>query len=265
MKHQWNQPLSNLSVPAIPPAPSKCHWLERMSIAPTKSFSWNWCFCVISGDFCFCIRVSLCQRYQDRTSCFVVYKESYCLRCGPNIPHLSIGLRFACKGGDETDLTLLTQSQHAATWMEIRTIPNERGPQKHGNRGFVFVFFDVNLNVYTYMFIYTFIYYILYTYIDIYSYVYTFIYNTSLYIYMFQVPGPPPTPPAMVMVITHQPAPPCGMGGPWEGVGVIQPPTSNATGRIRWRKLISGKTSMYAERSYKDVSQDQILKTKSKK
>ena len=70
-----------------------------------------------------------------------------------------------------------------------------------------------------------------------------------IYIYMFQVPGPPPTPPAMVMVITHQPPPPpCGMGGPWEGVGVIQPPTnSNVTGRIRWRMLISGKTSMYAE------------------
>ena len=53
-------------------------------------------------------------------------------------------------------------------------------------------------------------------------------------LYMFQVPGPPPTPPAMVMVITHQPPSPCGMGGPWEGAGVSQPPTnSNVTGRIR--------------------------------
>ena len=72
---------------------------------------------------------------------------------------------------------------------------------------------------------------------------------------MFQVPGSPPTPPAMVMVIPINPPPPCGMGGAWEGVGVIQPPTnSNVTGRIRWRELISGKTSMYAEISYKDVS-----------
>ena len=53
----------------------------------------------------------------------------------------------------------------------------------------------------------------------------------------------------------HPPCHPCGMGGPWEGVGVIQPPTSsNVTGRIRWRKLISGKTSMCADISYKDVS-----------
>ena len=49
---------------------------------------------------------------------------------------------------------------------------------------------------------------------------------------------PPPTPPAMVMVITHQPPSPCGMGGPWEGAGVSQPPTnSNVTGRIRLKKV----------------------------
>ena len=58
--------------------------------------------------------------------------------------------------------------------------------------------------------------------------------NPKKFVYMFQVPGPPPTPPAMVMVITHQLPSPCGMGGPWEGAGVSQPPTnSNVTGRIR--------------------------------
>ena len=74
-------------------------------------------------------------------------------------------------------------------------------------------------------------------------------------IYMFQVPGPPPTPPAMVMVITHQPPSPLWNG--WvlgRGGGHPTRTNRNATGRIRWRKLVSSKRSMYVERSYKTVS-----------
>ena len=71
--------------------------------------------------------------------------------------------------------------------------------------------------------------------------------SSHLYLYMFQVPGPPPTPPAMVMVITS--TPPLWNG--WVlGRGGGHPANSNATGRIRWRKLISSKRSMYAEISY---------------
>ena len=81
---------------------------------------------------------------------------------------------------------------------------------------------------------------------------------------MFQVPGPPPTPPAMVMVITHQPPSPLWNG--WvlgRGGGHPTRTNRNATGRIRWRKLVSSKKSMYVEISYKTVSQDQILKARS--
>ena len=75
------------------------------------------------------------------------------------------------------------------------------------------------------------------------------------YPYMFQVPGPPPTPPAMVMVITHQPPSPLWNG--WvlgRGGGHPTRTNRNATGRIRWRKLVSSKRSMYVEISYKTVS-----------
>ena len=81
-----------------------------------------------------------------------------------------------------------------------------------------------------------------------------------IYIYMYSIyvpgSGSPPHPPCHGHGHNSStPLPPCGMGGPWEGVGVIQPVTnSNVTGRIRWRKLISGETSMYAEISYKDVT-----------
>ena len=67
-------------------------------------------------------------------------------------------------------------------------------------------------------------------------------------LYMFQVPGPPP-PPCHGHGHNINPPPPCGMGGSWEGGGG-HPANSNATGRIRWRKLISSKRSMYAEISY---------------
>ena len=66
---------------------------------------------------------------------------------------------------------------------------------------------------------------------------------------------PPPTPPAMVMVITHQPPSPLWNG--WvlgRGGGHPTRTNRNATGRIRWRKLVSSKTSMYVEISYKTVS-----------
>ena len=73
------------------------------------------------------------------------------------------------------------------------------------------------------------------------------------YIYIcsrFRVPPPPP--PAMVMVITHQPPSPLWNG--WvlgRGGGHPTRTNRNATGRIRWRKLVSSKRSMYVEISYK--------------
>ena len=84
-----------------------------------------------------------------------------------------------------------------------------------------------------------------------------FVYIPRIYqpTYMFQVPGPPPTPPAMVMVITHQPPFPLWNG--WvlgRGGGHPTRTNRNATGRIRWRKLVSSKRSMYVEISYKTVS-----------
>ena len=47
-------------------------------------------------------------------------------------------------------------------------------------------------------------------------------YNLYLKIYIY-VPGSGP--PVMFMVITHQPPSPSGMGEPWEGAGISQPPT----------------------------------------
>ena len=55
-----------------------------------------------------------------------------------------------------------------------------------------------------------------------------------IFIYMFQVPGPPSP-----------------LWNGWVlGRGGGHPANSNATGRIRWRKLNSSKRSMYAEISY---------------
>ena len=70
---------------------------------------------------------------------------------------------------------------------------------------------------------------------------------TYLYIYInthvFQVPGLPSPPlPLSWPKPINLPSPLWNGWGMWEGVGVIQPPTnSNATGRIRGNKLISGK------------------------
>ena len=75
-----------------------------------------------------------------------------------------------------------------------------------------------------------------------------------LRIYMFQVPGPPLHPPCHGHGHNPSTPPPVEWVGPGK-VGVIQPPTnSNVTGRRRWRKLISGKKSMYADINYTDAS-----------
>ena len=94
---------------------------------------------------------------------------------------------FACKGGDETDLTLLTQSQHAATWMEIRTIPNERGPKKTWEQRVRFCLFWCELGclyIHIYIYIYIYIYCIhIFIYIHMYTHLYI-IQNTDTCIRM---------------------------------------------------------------------------------